>query len=345
MKIIGIGQAQPSIHSLKDVQHPKPLQLEAIRLAGFVQYGVSTVSARKMASQAVQAALIDAGCRAEQIDFIVAGQSGIADYPSIDLACQVGAELGGLVCRTVNLLEGCGSAISAFMQAALLAPTLSAGQIGVIVLAQRMSEPHQDRFGLMNAILSDGAAALVVCAEDGRYPAKLVYRGAKDISDTRYVDMMRTERGGSLHPWLPEDRDSRMDPLGRELIMQTYQFGPGDLLAFLALRMDRSVEIIQACLQQVGWTLDPDMVLLHTLEGHQSMDGLLNKLGLFRSNRGLVADWGHVGCADQLISLNVLYKEGKIQQRDKILLSAISTGMKWGCAALECVANYDDLKI
>nr|WP_280529975.1 3-oxoacyl-[acyl-carrier-protein] synthase III C-terminal domain-containing protein [Aeromonas dhakensis] len=87
------------------------------------------------------------------------------------------------------------------------------------------------------------------------------------------------------------------------------------------------------------------MVLLHTLEGHQSMDGLLNKLGLFRSNRGLVADWGHVGCADQLISLNVLYNEGKIQQRDKILLSAISTGMKWGCAALECVANYDDLKI
>jgi 3-oxoacyl-[acyl-carrier-protein] synthase-3 len=338
MKVLGIGHVLPKPMRLAEADHPNTLQLEAIRLAGYDKYWVNDDSARAMGTRAVVAALKESGYGVDDIGFIVAGQSNIPDFIGIDFACQVGAELGGLKARTINLVEGCGSSISTWFSANSLVRHLKEGQVGVIVLAQRVSEPHLDRFGIMNAILSDGAVAAIVAGTDA--PSSgcgFVYKGGHDISDTRFVDMMRFERGGGVGPVLAENHDSRQDKLGRDRIMELYRFSGSDLTAFLKLRTENTIQIIELCLAEAGWGKDSDLTLLHTLEGRQSMENLASRLGIAKekTNVDLVAEISHMGCVDQLISLDIMRKQGRIQPGGRVAMSAISSGMKWGCCLLE----------
>ncbi|MGD8165412.1 3-oxoacyl-[acyl-carrier-protein] synthase III C-terminal domain-containing protein [Pantoea sp. FN0307] len=334
MKILSIGHHLTQSGHIEDIIHPNKLQLEAIRYAGYDQFWTTPYSVREMAFYAARNALEEANISSEDIGFIIAGFSGIPDFIGIDLACQVGAELQCHHIRTINLMEGCGSAISVWMQAAIMTAELPAGKNGLVVLAQRISDPHQDRFGLMNAVLSDGAVAAVVGkAHENKDQPGFLYIAAEDISDCRYVDMMRIEYGGGYSPWLPEGRDSRHDKLGRERIMDNYNFSAEDLMTFLQLRVDNSVNIIQRVLLKSGNPATSPF-LLHTLEGSQSIKVLCQQTGLAveRSNLSLLPELGHVGCADPLLSLHLLYQRGKISLGDEIVMSTISTGLKWGAS-------------
>ncbi|MCX4028186.1 hypothetical protein H0A36_20420 [Endozoicomonas sp. SM1973] len=339
MKVLGLGHVLPQSSRLADVKHPNKMQLEAIRLAGYDKYGIDNTSTRVMGAQAVTKALEASGYSADDVGFIVAGQSSVPDFIGIDLACQIGAELGGLQLKTVNLVEGCGTAISAWITARGLIDTLDDGQVGVVVLAQRVSEPHYDRFGLMNAILSDGAAAAIVGKTNSTSTAEccFVYKSGQDISDTRFVDMMRIERGGGLKPVVLPDHDSRNDQLGREKIMELYRLTGSDLTEFLALRADNTIQIIESCLNEASWSKESNLILLHTLEGRQSIAMLAAKLGIAvdNTNIALVAELGHMGCVDLLISLDMMQKQDVFKPGNRIVMSAISTGMKWGCCLFE----------
>lgn len=341
MNVLGLGHASPTHHeNLADAVHPNKMQLEAIRRAGYDKYWVNKQSARVIAAEAVLKALQDAQYSATDIGFIVAGQSTVPDFIGIDLACQTGAELGDLEVRTINLVEGCGSAISSWDIANNLINDLKIGQVGVIVLAQRISEPHHDRFGLMNAILSDGAVAAIV--SKAGVPSKkgsFVYKGGHDISCTRFVDMMRIERGGGIDPFVLPDHDTREDKLGRDRIMELYRFSGNDLGNFLKMRADNTINTIECAMSKAGWAKEGNYFFLHTLEGRQSIETLAQRLGISvdKTNSDLVSEIGHMGCADSLISLDILRKQDKIQSGSRIIMSTISTGMKWGCYLLEYV--------
>ncbi|KAA1195698.1 3-oxoacyl-[acyl-carrier-protein] synthase III C-terminal domain-containing protein [Photorhabdus heterorhabditis] len=337
MKILSMGYHLSQAACLKDVKHPNKMQIETIQYAGYNQFWVELNSVREMASTAAHKALFGTGIQTKDIGFIVAGQSGIPDYIGIDLACQVGAELQCSDIRTVNLVEGCGSAISVWFHAVSLASTLPPGKVGLVVVAQRVSEAHQDRFGLMNAVLSDGAAVAIVASDDWQTSSPtLRYLAGDDMSDCRYVDMMRVERGGGCQPVLPEGYDARHDKLGRERIMDIYQFTPDDLKVFLALRTDNIIKIIERVIAKVGRPLSSPF-LLQTLEGTQSIKDLCRKMDIApaRSNLNLLPELGHVGCTDLLISLKMLVDRGDIQPGDDVIMSTISTGLKWGAAIFQ----------
>ncbi|WP_445495017.1 3-oxoacyl-[acyl-carrier-protein] synthase III C-terminal domain-containing protein [Photorhabdus sp. SF281] len=339
MKILAIGHTMTQAACLKDVIHPNKMHLEAIRYAGYDQYWVHRGLARDMAAKAAISALSEAGYQTENIGFIVAGQSNVPDFISIDFACQVGAELKCNNVRTVNLVEGCGSSISVWLHAVSLVNSLLPGKVGLVVLAQRVSDVHQDRFSQMNAILSDGAAVAVVAPStvDTKQPY-FSYLSGGDFSDCRYVDMMRIERGGGSRPYVPEEYDSRYDKLGFEKIMDIYQFSIDELHQFLALRVDNSLKIINHVITQSGNKLNAPF-LLHTLEGKQSIEHLCNRLDIpvSRSNLGLLSEIGHMGCADLLISLKLLVLKREINFGDDIIMSSISTGLKWGA----CLFKYE----
>ncbi|WP_016996255.1 3-oxoacyl-[acyl-carrier-protein] synthase III C-terminal domain-containing protein [Kocuria atrinae] len=338
MKIVGFGHVLPEPRFLVDVDHPKPMQLEAIRRAGYEKYRVSKESARDMGAKAVIAALMESGHTLENVGFVVAGQSDVPDFIGIDLACQVSAELGGLEVRTVNLVEGCGSGISTWSSANRLVEDLEEGQVGVVVVVQRVSEAHHDRFGAMNGILSDGAAAAVVTRNDApSADSGFVFVGGYEISDSRFVDMMRIERGGGQYPVLLPGHDSREDQGGRERLMELYGFTGDELAEFLELRSNNVVRVVESAMDEAGWAMDDHVMLLHTLEGRQSIEGIAARLGVDvgRTNAALVAEIGHAGCVDPLMSLDLMKKQGEIRPGDRVVMSVISTGMKWGCCLLE----------
>jgi 3-oxoacyl-[acyl-carrier-protein] synthase-3 len=329
MKILGLGHAVGDARKLADVDHPNEVQLEAIRNAGYNDFFVSPGTARAMAGRAAVKALEDAGYHAEDVGFIVAGQSNVPDFICIDLACQVGAELGGLEVRTVNLIESCAAAISAWFSASALVGGLQPGQVGVVVLAQRVSEKHHDRFGMMNTVLSDGAAAAVVGRLDAPPTRRsFVYRTGRDFSATRFVDLNRIERGGGMNPVVLPDHDAHHDPTGGAR--------NSELADVLRLGTENAVRMIEASKRDAGWT-DHDFVLLHTLEGRQSIAELAARLGIApeRTNADLVGRLGHMGCVAPLISLDILSQQGRIPPGTRVAMSAVSTGMKWGCCLFD----------
>jgi len=96
----------------------------------------------------------------------------------------------------------------------------------------------------MNAVLSDGAAAAIVTKSSVAVSTPgFIYRGGLDISDCRYVDMMRVERGGGVRPEITAQHSSHDDPLGRERIMDLYDFSSDDLSDFLQLRRDNTLNM------------------------------------------------------------------------------------------------------
>ncbi|WP_212112446.1 3-oxoacyl-[acyl-carrier-protein] synthase III C-terminal domain-containing protein [Bartonella queenslandensis] len=314
--------------------HPNGLQIDALKRAGYNYFWTSRQSVREMAAFAARKALEKANIQEKDIGFIVAGFSGIPDFIGIDFACQVGSELHCQWIRTVNLIEGCGSAVTVWRQAALLAAELAVGKKGLVVLAQRISDKHQDRFGLMNAVLSDGAVVAVVGnSVRGKGQGGFRYIAVEDISDCRYVDMMRIEYGGGFLPLLPKERDSRYDKLGRERMMENYRFSSADLIAFLNLRIENSVNIIRNIIAKSNKRHGIPF-LLHTLEGIQSIEKLCLRtdIPIEKSNLSLLAELGHVGCVDPLLSLQILTERGVIQLGDEVVMSTISTGLKWGAA-------------
>ncbi|WFQ79987.1 3-oxoacyl-[acyl-carrier-protein] synthase III C-terminal domain-containing protein [Xenorhabdus sp. SF857] len=337
MKILSMDYHLSQAGYLKEVEHPNKMQIDTIKYAGYNKFWVEPNSIREMASIAAYKALSITGIQTKDIGFIVAGQSGVPDYIGIDLACQVGAELQCSDIRTVNLVEGCGSGISVWFQAMSLTNMLPSGKVGLVVVAQRVSDAHQDRFGVMNAALSDGAAVAIVACDDWVTSSPtLCYLAGDDMSDCCYVDMMRVEHGGACQPVLPEGYDARHDKLGRERIMDIYQFTPDDLKAFLTLRADNIVKIIKRVITKVGRPLNSPF-LLQTLEGTQSIKDLCKKMDIApeRSNLSLLPELGHVGCTDLLISLKMLIDKGDIQPGDDIIMSTISTGLKWGAAIFQ----------
>ncbi|WP_305843147.1 3-oxoacyl-[acyl-carrier-protein] synthase III C-terminal domain-containing protein [Photobacterium leiognathi] len=334
MKIISTGSQLSVSQHLKNVDHPNKMQLNTLKFSGYAQFWKEPGSIREMASMAAKKALLKARVHPEDIGFIVAGQSGVPDYIGIDFACQVGAELSCKDIRTINIVEGCNSGISVWEHAASLLEKQPIDKIGLVVVAQRISEAHQDRFGLMNAILSDGAAAAVVAPEhvemDG---SALHYLGAEDISDCRFVDMMRVEHGGGMQPYITEAFDTRHDKLGRERIADIYNFDADDLNDFLTLRADNNINIINKVISKSKKKIE-NPFLIQTLEGQQSIKSLCAKLNIptDRSNLELLSELGHVGCADLLISLDFLVDREIIKPGDDIIMSTISTGLKWGSA-------------
>lgn len=343
MKILGIDHVLAEPRRVADVRHPNEQQLEAIRSAGYDKYYVCNDSCRVMGARAVSRALEEAGYRAADLGFIVAAHTNVPDFIGIDFACQVGAELGDLELRTINLVEGCGNA-SAWFSANALVADLKPGQVGAIVFVQRVSDAHFDRFGLMTAVLSDGAVAAIVGGPDApSTECGFVYRGCRDISRTRFVDMMRIERGGGLNPFVSPDHDPRHDPLGRERVMQLFDFTGDDLADFLSLRADNTLRVIQAGVRELGWPKDDKFFLLHTLEGRQTIESLASTLEVpvQNTNADLVGELGHMGCVDQLMSIDLMRRQNRLPPGSRVAMSSISTGMKWGCCLLEREAELN----
>ncbi|GKW44198.1 hypothetical protein LOZ86_13640 [Pectobacterium parvum] len=347
MKILSTGHALSQATRLEEIVHPNQLQLDAIGRAGYKQFWTESRSVRLMVASAARNALDQFNIASEKVGFIVAGFSGVPDFIGIDLACQVGAELNCHQIRTLNLVEGCATAVSVWKHAASLCAEMPEGKLGLVVLAQRISDTHQDRFGLMNAALSDGAVACVI-GKATRYADQpgLRFISTEDISDCRYVDMMRIECGGGQLPFLPEGRDSRNDKLGRERIMENYHFSAQDLMDFLALRADNSVNVIRRVLEN-SVCRDTPPFLLHTLEGKQSIESLCQRIGIpiEKSNLSLLSELGHVGCADPLLSLHLMMQREEIKLGEEVVMSTISTGMKWGASLFryDAAASKKDL--
>lgn len=325
--LVGGSYLTGKVRYLRDVNHPLPGQMKAIQSGGYSRFYVYENSLRQLGGEVAQQALVKMGLEVKDIDFIVGAHTSVADFPSIDFACQVGAELGAHTVKTRNILEGCGTAITAFDVAdKLLAENPE--MTGLVIQAQRVSDVHHDRFTLLNGILSDAAVATVVTAVRPEKDCLLRVEAFDEVSVPYFVDMMRLEFGGASQPVIPCSDDPQHYKPGRERLQDIYQMSSTDLRDFVTLRSSTMTEIISTVSSKAGWKESADW-LLHTLEGEQSVRAIADAAGIKNSNAALVSKHGHCGCADPMLSLIDLIDSDSLSEGDRVVLSTISSGMKW----------------
>jgi 3-oxoacyl-[acyl-carrier-protein] synthase-3 len=184
------------------------------------------------------------------------------------------------------------------------------------------------------AVYSDGAAAAVVTRDaPGRR-----WLTTELVTDGRYADFLRMEAGGSAQPFGAgnDAADLRVRGPGDRL----EEFFAGDItrmLEFVALIRERNTAVVESACKRAGLSLGDLTRLIHLHDNVKQFAELAHGLGLSleQTNVRLAASFGHVGCADQLLSLRSHLDAGDLSSGDIVALTSTGSGMHWACTLLE----------
>ena len=66
-------------------------------------------------------------------------------------------------------------------------------------------------------------------------------------------------------------------------------------------------------------------------------------IALDQTNAEIALEHGHIGCADQLVTLSRLLAAGELAAGDLVALTSTSSGMHWICTLLRGLRNGDDM--
>lgn len=99
--------------------------------------------------------------------------------------------------------------------------------------------------------------------------------------------------------------------------------------------MQNFLKVIRHSLSKSGYT-EQDISFLAILHMKKSAhDFVLNELGLSEDQSIYLHEYGHIGQMDQIISLQLAEKQGKLKQGDIVVLVSAGIGYAWGATTIK----------
>jgi 3-oxoacyl-[acyl-carrier-protein] synthase-3 len=242
-------------------------------------------------------------------------------------------ELGIEKTQTLLLNEGCASGVTGLGMIAgqmAIQPDLNTA---LFVAVNRVSEFHRNRMNVNNAVHSDGAVATVL----RRGHDQLRWLATAQFTDPDLCDFFRCDFGGAVTPQPPADWSTANAPSGLERVLSHSNKDPNRLREFSEKLMNRVTEVITLACQQAG--VSPER-LAHIIYINDSADTIEEVAAPFgvtveHTNAEVSLRHGHMGAADQLISLGEALQRGDIKSGDLVAMSGISIGMRWYCTLVQ----------
>ncbi|GAA4079489.1 3-oxoacyl-[acyl-carrier-protein] synthase III C-terminal domain-containing protein [Nonomuraea soli] len=288
------------------------------------------VHAVQLAAQAAEDALKRAGMTADELGMVVYAYSDQPEYPHWDSSAALARELRTPPIQTLLLSEGCASGVTGL--------GLIAGQLAVqpeldnilFVAVHRTSEFHRNRMTVNDSVHSDAAVAVILKRghEGNRWLA------TSQITDPDLCDFFRSEYGGSVAPLPPAGWDSRTAPNGMLRVQNHFGRNPKRLVAFVGVLEERVVQVVDDACRRAGVKRADLARVIYINDNQSSMQAMANALQIpvERTNAALSALHGHMGVADQLISLGEHLERGEVGKGDLVALCGIASGMRWHCS-------------
>jgi 3-oxoacyl-[acyl-carrier-protein] synthase-3 len=289
------------------------------------------VHATDLAAAAARQAMDGAGVTPDQLDLVVLANSEMPEYGHWDGAAALARELKVERTQTLLLHEGCGAGVTGLFYVAATMALQPEVTTAVFVAVNRVSEFHRNRMNVNNSVHSDGAVAVVVRRG---HPA-VRWLATEQFTDPEYCDWLRTDFGGAVAPLPPEGWSGRTMPSGYERIPAHFGRDVAALRRFLVERNERIVAVVDRACDRAGLTrADLDHVV-YINDSPAAVTAIAEPLGLptERSNAALAPRHGHMGAADQLVSLGEHLERGDLRSGDVVALCGMSTGMHW-CATV-----------
>lgn len=293
-----------------------------------------SVTSAALAADAARDALARLSMSPNDIDLVVLATSEMPDYLYWDTSAALARELKIDKVQTLLLNEGCASGVTGL--------GIVAGQLAVqpelqtvlFVAVNRVSEYHRNRMNVNNAIHSDGAVAAVL----RRGHDHIRWLSTEQFTDPDLCDFFRCDYGGAVAPQPPADWSSATAPSGLERVLTHFQKDPERLRVFREKINDRVVEVIEGACRRAG--VRPDQ-LAHVIyindAGDDTIEEIARPFGVSveHTNIEIAMAHGHMGAADQLVSLGEHLARGELESGDLVALSGISSGMRWYCTLIQ----------
>ncbi|MFI0907264.1 3-oxoacyl-ACP synthase III family protein [Streptomyces sioyaensis] len=306
-----------------------------------LQWGCTTfhrapdgVYAVDLAAKAAEQALERAGIGADELDLVALATAENPEYLYWDSASALAGALK--VKKTQTLLfdnEGCGAGTTAFGQIAgtlALQPELNTA---LFVVVNRVDEYRRNRMAINQCVHSDGAVAVVLRRGHGSNR----WLTTEQFTDPDLVDGFRGEYGGAVNPVPPADWKN-VDGSSVGWFQAHFGRDPKRLREFLVQRDERVAEIVDQACARVGLTrADLDHVIYINDARPGAIEAVSDPLGLpiERTNAEFARTHGHMGAADQLVSLGLHLERGDLKPGEIVALCGISAGMRWICTLFE----------
>lgn len=286
-----------------------------------------------MAARAAERALINTGIDAQDVDLVVLVHSEMPDYHYWDSSAALARELKISGKQTLLLNEGCASGVTGLGVVAGLMAVQPELDTVLFVAVNRVSEYHRNRMTVNSSVHSDGAVAALL----RRGHERNRWLATDQLTDPEYCDFFRGDYGAAVQPVPPADWNSRTAIAGVQRVQEHFQRDPRRLKEFVALLNNRVVEVIDRACKRAGVRTEDLARFVYINDSPDSVDDIGKLLGLpiERTNAELAAEHGHMGAADQLVSLSQHLERGELKPGDLVALSGISLGMRWYCSLIE----------
>ena len=290
------------------------------------------VHAVDLASRAARQALEQAGITADQLGYVVYAVSDHPEYPHWDSSAALARELKTSMVQTLLLNEGCASGVTGL--------GLIAGQLAIqpaldnvlFVAVNRTSEFHRNRMTVNNAVHSDAAVAVFL----KRGHKNNQWLATTQITDPDLCDFFRSEYGGSIAPLPPEGWSSLTAASGLLRVQEHFGRDPQRLNSFVRDLEQRVCDVVDEACRQAGTRRSDLARIIYINDGQESMQEIADALAVpvEQTNAELAAVHGHMGAADQLVSLGEHLQRGELGQGDLVALCGIAIGMRWYCTLI-----------
>lgn len=291
------------------------------------------ITATNLAAAAARDALAKLGLEAGDIDLVVLATSEMPDYLHWDTSAGLSRELGIERTQTLLLNEGCASGVTGL--------GIVAGQLAVqpelqtvlFVAVNRVSEYHRNRMNVNNAVHSDGAVAAVL----RRGHDQLRWLSTEQFTHPELCDFFRTDFGGAVAPVPPADWSTANAPSGLERVLAHFQKDPKQLREFQGQLSGRVTEVIERACERAGVKSGDLAHIIYINDSADTIEEVAAPFGISvqHTNAEISAEHGHMGAADQLISLGQHLDRGELKPGDLVALSGISIGMRWYCTLIQ----------
>ncbi len=332
--IAGIGAVLGRRTRVADVALQYTSNLRQLKGWGFRSFHEAEpgVVATDLAVRASEAALAKSGIAATEVDAVILCTTGPPEYLYWDPAAAVQGRVGARNAEVLLVSHACTSGVMAFDVAAGKFATHATYDTVLLVAVNRVCEPYWNRMESSTAVYSDGAAAAVL----KRGVRHCEWLTTETISDGSLADLLLLEQGGAAKPWGPSTEPP--EPVA-SAVQRLNAFYGGDNVSmqrFSELTVQRTRDVVLRACKRANVEAGTVARLIHQNDNIVALSRVADDLGipLDRTNAEIAMDHGHVGCADQLLTLNLELSSGALRGGDLVALTAMGSGMHWSCTLL-----------
>jgi 3-oxoacyl-[acyl-carrier-protein] synthase-3 len=332
--IVAFGRSLPEPSDVDSAAPDYTTDLDRVRGWGYRTFhrAPEGVGLTDLAVAAGEQALAEAGVAAEDVDLVVLAMADLAEYLYWDPAAATQARLGASGAEALLVNQACGGGVAAFDLVAGKFAAHPGYRTALVIGANRVAEPYWNRMEINTSVYSDGAAAAVIRRDHG----SCAWLATEIITDGTYADFMRMDLGGAARPFTAGDADQ---PQVRSPHDRLDDFFAGDvrkMFAFVSMIRTRSREVVDAACSRAGVARADLRRVIHFNDNVRQLADLAADFGVpvETTNQKIGLELGHVGCADQLLTLQRLLADGELAAGDLVALTSTSSGMHWGCTLL-----------